>query len=206
MRTPEISTRLLSSLPQATRLREAHRRPLEESPDTRGQGRSVTPTRGNPRESATETTPPMARPHVSREQARLKWCGKSAPPSRRRDVAEASPARCKAKQDLRPGPARSRWAAGRQRPAKASAAARWMTAHDKIRLTGLLRKSPASAGLFYGPFRWGIVTLRFRTGDLRRSQWNRSARAPGYRPRACRRRFAPRQRSYQRAETIARPR
>jgi hypothetical protein len=27
---------------------------LEESPDTTGQGRSVTPTRGNPRESATE--------------------------------------------------------------------------------------------------------------------------------------------------------
>lgn len=32
----------------------------EESPGSMGQGRSVTPTRGNPRESATEKTPPMA--------------------------------------------------------------------------------------------------------------------------------------------------
>ena len=55
---------------------------LEESPDTTGQGRSVTPTRGNPRESATETTRPMARPHVSRAQAKVKWCGKGAPAPR----------------------------------------------------------------------------------------------------------------------------
>src|SRR6476619_7084933 len=55
---------------------------LEESPDTTGQGRSVTPTRGNPRESATETIRPMARPHVSRAQAKVKWCGKGAPAPR----------------------------------------------------------------------------------------------------------------------------
>ena len=30
------------------------RKPFEESPDTTGQGRWVTPTRGNPQESATE--------------------------------------------------------------------------------------------------------------------------------------------------------
>src|SRR5689334_9250283 len=57
---------------------------FEESPDTKGRGRWVTPTRGNPRESATESKPPMARPHVSRAQARVKGCGKSAPASRRR--------------------------------------------------------------------------------------------------------------------------
>src|ERR1700709_1112489 len=40
-------------------------------------GWSVTPTRGNPRDSATENTPPTA----ARESgpARLKRCGKSAP-------------------------------------------------------------------------------------------------------------------------------
>jgi hypothetical protein len=32
---------------------------------------------------------------------------------------------------------------------------RWMAAHDRIRLTGLLRKSPASAGLFYCRLRRG---------------------------------------------------
>src|SRR4051812_39317936 len=38
--------------------------------------RWVTPTRGNPRESAAENRPPMARPHVRRAQARVKGCGK----------------------------------------------------------------------------------------------------------------------------------
>ena len=28
-----------------------------------------------------------------------------------------------------------------------------MTVHDRIRLTGVLRESPAPAGLFYGPVR-----------------------------------------------------
>ena len=41
---------------------------------------SVTPTRGNPRESATEMTPPTSA--ARRGQARVKWCGKSAPASR----------------------------------------------------------------------------------------------------------------------------
>ena len=44
------------------------------------QGRVVgKPTRGNPRESATETHRLSAGPHVSPVPARLKWCGKSAP-------------------------------------------------------------------------------------------------------------------------------
>src|SRR5213594_1122275 len=64
---------------------------LEESPDTTGRGRSVAPTRGNPRESATETTRPMARPHVSRVQAKVKWCGKSAPAPRRRGASGQTP-------------------------------------------------------------------------------------------------------------------
>ena len=41
---------------------------------------SVTPTRGNPRESATEITPPKAARKGG--PARLKWCGKSAPAPR----------------------------------------------------------------------------------------------------------------------------
>ena len=45
-------------------------------------GWSLTTTRGNPRESATETNRPSARPHVSRVPARVKWCGKSAPAPR----------------------------------------------------------------------------------------------------------------------------
>ena len=44
--------RAVELVAQATQSREVT---LEESPDTEGQGRSVTPTRGNPRESGTET-------------------------------------------------------------------------------------------------------------------------------------------------------
>jgi len=40
----------------------------------------LTATRGDPRESATENTQPMS----LREQAMVKWCGKSAPRRRRR--------------------------------------------------------------------------------------------------------------------------
>src|ERR1700722_17759362 len=39
-------------------------------------------TRGNPRESATESKPPMGPSHVNGPQARLKRCGKSAPAPR----------------------------------------------------------------------------------------------------------------------------
>src|SRR5204863_9215263 len=42
----------------------------------------VNPTRRKPRESAADTTRPTAGPHVSRVQAKVKWCGKSAPASR----------------------------------------------------------------------------------------------------------------------------
>jgi len=79
-------------------------------------------TRGNPRESATESKPPMEPSHVNGSQARLKRCGKSAPASRRRD-GSANPTRCKARLDrlqaARRGPGRPRrWmAAQRQNPA-----------------------------------------------------------------------------------------
>ena len=53
----------------------------EESPGSTKQGWRVTPAVGNHRESATESIPPMAR---SRDQARVKGCGKSAPGLRQR--------------------------------------------------------------------------------------------------------------------------
>ncbi len=79
-------------------------------------------TRGNPRESATETNRLRAPSHVNGGPARVKWCGKSAPASRRRG-GWANPTRCKAKRDrlevARRGPGRPlRWmAAQRQNPA-----------------------------------------------------------------------------------------
>ena len=87
------------------------------------QGRVVEiSTRGNPRESATETNRLRPPSHVNGGPARVKWCGKSAPASRRRG-GWANPTRCKAKQDrlqvARQGPGRPhRWmAAQRQNPA-----------------------------------------------------------------------------------------
>ena len=65
------------------------------------------PTRGNPRESATETHRLSAGPHVSSVPARVKWCGKSAPAPRRRG-GQANPTRCKAKQERRRCPPSSR--------------------------------------------------------------------------------------------------
>src|ERR1700691_1491440 len=99
-------------------------------------------TRGNPRESATETNRRRRPSHVNGRRARGKWCGKSAPASRRRD-GWANPTRCKAKRD--------RLQAARRGPGRPL---RWMAARDRIRLTDLLRKSPAPAGFFYGPIRW----------------------------------------------------
>src|SRR4029079_11517620 len=70
-------------------------------------GWSVTPTRGNPRDSATEKTPPTSA--VRGGPVRVKGCGKSAPASRRRG-GQANPTRCKAKPDrsqaARQGPGR----------------------------------------------------------------------------------------------------
>jgi hypothetical protein len=124
---------------------------LEESPDTTGQGRSVTPTRGNPRESATETTRPMARPHVSRAQAKVKWCGNSAPAPRRRGASGQTPSGARPSRTADParrGPGRSQGPGERGSPGTQSPA-RQMAAHDRIRLTGLLRRSPAKAGFLY---------------------------------------------------------
>jgi hypothetical protein len=54
--------------------------------------------------------------------------------------------------------------------------------NDRIRLTDLLRKSPAPAGFFYGPTRWELDTLGTKPKFAGQSQWNRSARAPGNTP------------------------
>ena len=53
-----LSSRSLRLMAQTEQFAEA--RAFEESPDTTGQRWSVTPTRGNPRESATENTPPTS--------------------------------------------------------------------------------------------------------------------------------------------------
>ena len=53
---------------------------FEESPDTTGQGGRETDP-GKPAGKCHRNTPPMARPQLSRAQARVKWCGKSAPAS-----------------------------------------------------------------------------------------------------------------------------
>jgi hypothetical protein len=56
------------------------RKPVEESPDIAGQGgRDTDP--GKPAGKCHRNTPPMARLHVGLAQARVKWCGKSAPAS-----------------------------------------------------------------------------------------------------------------------------
>ena len=109
---------------------------FEESPDITGQG-GREPDPGKPAGKCHRNTPPMARQHVRRAQARVKRCGKSAPAPWRHG-GQANPTRCKAKQD--------RLKAARRGPGRPL---RWMVAHDRIRLTGLLRKSPAHAGLFY---------------------------------------------------------
>ena len=165
--------RPLPSVVQARQPRR-ERQPVEESPDTTGQGGRETDP-GKPAGKCHRNTPPMAEPLQSSAQARLKWCGKSAPASRRRG-GWANPTRCKAKQD--------RSQAARRGPGRPQ---RWMAVHDRIRLTGLLRKSPAYAGFFYGSRSRELVTALRQ--DLRRSLWNRSARAPGSRGR---RRDAPR--------------
>jgi hypothetical protein len=78
--------------------------------------------------------PPMAGLHVRPAQARVKRCGKSAPASWRHG-GQANPTGCKAKQD--------RSQVARQGPGRPL---RWMVVHDKIRLTGVLRRGPSSEG------------------------------------------------------------
>jgi hypothetical protein len=54
------------------------RKPAEESPDIAGRGgRDTDP--GKPAGKCHRNTPPMVRLHVGLAQARVKWCGKSAP-------------------------------------------------------------------------------------------------------------------------------
>ena len=72
--------RPLPSVVQARQPRR-ERQPVEESPDTTWQGgRGTDP--GKPAGKCHRNTPPMAGPLQSPAQARVKWCGKSAPASR----------------------------------------------------------------------------------------------------------------------------
>ena len=149
---------------------------LEESPDTTGQDAGGNPRRRKPTESGTERKPPAA--HLRRRRpVRVKRWGKS-PPASWRHGGSPNPVRCKTNR-LRPRrpaeePGRSLEPPGNRRP-------RWMVALDKIRLTGLLRKKPWKRGFFYQ-----VVLLGTRRGfgqaAVRRSLWNRSARAPGLCP------------------------
>src|SRR3954454_25009062 len=123
------------------------RKPVEESPDIAGRGgRDTDP--GKPAGKCHRNTPPMARLHVGLAQARGKWCGKSAPAPWRHG-GQANPTRCKAKQDrskvARRGPGRPH---------------RWMAAHDRIRLTGLLPKTPAPRGFSISAGRVGPPAVR----------------------------------------------
>ena len=70
-------------LPSTVQARQPRRerQPVEESPDTTGQGGRETDP-GKPAGKCHRNTPPMAGPLQSSAQARLKWCGKSAPASR----------------------------------------------------------------------------------------------------------------------------
>ena len=70
-------------LPSSLQAKQPRREHLRGKSGHQRAGWSVTPTRGNPRESATENTPPtLAARSCSRGRARLKWCGKSAPAPR----------------------------------------------------------------------------------------------------------------------------
>jgi hypothetical protein len=157
-----VTERPLPSMVQARQPRR-ERQPVEESPDTTGQGGRETDP-GKPAGKCHRNTPPMAEPLQSSAQARLKWCGKSAPASRRRG-GWANPTRCKAKQD--------RLQAARRGPGRPQ---RWMAVHDRIRLTGLLRRSPAHAGLFYAQNPGGAG--RRRSGVVEDARDPRTCRPP----------------------------
>jgi hypothetical protein len=99
------------------------------------QGRVVgNPTRGNPRESATETHRRWR--GASRAQVRVKRCGKSAP-APWRHVGQANPTRCKAKQD--------RSQAARRGPGRPL---RWMTAQRQNPAYRLATERPRFGGVF----------------------------------------------------------
>jgi hypothetical protein len=101
-------------------------------------------TRGNPRESATETYRRRPPSHVNGGRARVKWCGKSAPASRRRG-GWVNPTRCKVKTDrsqvTRRGPGGPhRWmAVQRQNPA-------YRPAKEKPRSGGAFLRAALPAG------------------------------------------------------------
>ena len=117
----------------------------EESPGSTGQGWSVTPTRGDPRESATESRPPGA------SRVRVKRRCKRPPAPRATGAARQAPsgARPRSWRAARPMPA------GGPHEAVSNGGPRWMAAAPRerghrIRLTGRLttvKRRRARSGL-----------------------------------------------------------
>ena len=108
-------------------------------------GRWGNPRRRKPTESGTERRPPPATHSPETPAVRVKGWGKS-PPAPWRPGGSPNPVRCKVKQvpTTRPAeePGTPLEPSGNRRP-------REMVTQDRIRLTGLLRKSPGDPGLFY---------------------------------------------------------
>src|SRR5262249_36335736 len=117
-------------------------------------GRWGNPRRRKPTESGTERRPPPANDSPETPAVRVKGCGKSAPASWGHG-GSPNPVRCKGKQvpTTRPAeePGTPLEPSRKRRP-------REMVTHDRIRLTGLLRKSPAEAGLSIAAFASWSVT------------------------------------------------
>ena len=146
--------------------------PFEESPDITGQG-GREPDPGKPAGKChRKDTADGAR---ERAQARVKWCGKSAPAPWRHG-GQANPTRCKAKQDrlqvARRGPGRPRQMDGcsRQNPAYRSA-----------------KENPRDAGVFYVVA--GLASRRCGRASARRrvAGGGRARRRTGRRTRRWRR-------------------
>src|SRR5207244_8216284 len=100
-------------------------------------GRWGNPRRRKPTESGTERRPPAANSSPETPKVRVKRWGKS-PPASWRHGGSPNPVRCKAN--------RSRSQAARR---GTGLLPRGMVTQDRIRLTGLLRKTHANAGVFY---------------------------------------------------------
>ena len=152
--------------------------PFEESPDITGQGgRESDP--GKPAGKCHRNTPPMARSHVQRAQARVKGRGKSAPASWRHG-GQVNPTRCKAKQD--------RLQAARQGPGRPRQMDGCSTTESGLQVC--YGKAPLRRGFSMGTFA-GNSTRMHAAGSTGGFYGNRSTRTPGLRrqrsspPRRC---------------------
>src|SRR6266542_3907171 len=111
-------------------------------------GRWGNPRRRKPTDSGTERRPPPANTSPETPAVRVKGWGKS-PPASWRHGGSPNPVRCKVKQVPMTRPAEEPGTPleppGNRRP-------REMVTHDRIRLTGLLRKKPWKRGFLYSAF------------------------------------------------------